>query len=316
MRLATIDVGTNTVQLLVADTDGTTIHRQHTAERFVRLGEGVDARGYIGADAQDRLLSALQTHLDTATSYSADHVTAVATSAMRDAENQTAVLRRIFNELNLSVDVLSGQKEAAWSFAAACSGIRTLTGPCLVVDIGGGSTELVAGINPAAHHPNYPRAIIDRVSLDVGCVRLTERCFDTHPPTPAAIGTVEGMIERGLAAGSLELGPSPTLVATAGTATALALVHAGPDSTLDALHASDYVLSRADIRHWRDRLLERTVDEIFALHPEAMAGRADIFPVGVLLLACILDHYGCEELQISPYHLRHGLALRVLAGAN
>jgi exopolyphosphatase/guanosine-5'-triphosphate,3'-diphosphate pyrophosphatase len=315
MPFATIDIGTNTAQLLVVERDGHTLRRRHAAERFVRLGEGVDASGRIGDAAQDRLLATLDEHKRAAHAHGAEQIVAAGTSALRDAANREEVRDRVRQELGLNVELLSGQQEAAWSFAAACAAFDDLTGPCLVVDVGGGSTELVAGHDPAGHSPAYTAAIADRASLDVGCVRLTERCFDGQPPSPSAADRVAALVDDALDAASLDAGPAPTLIGTAGTATALALVHLGPASTWDALHGGGFALTHDDVRHWRDRLLSLPVEDIRALHPEAMDGRADVFSVGVLLLDRVLDRYNQPSLRVSPYELRHGLALRALARA-
>jgi exopolyphosphatase/guanosine-5'-triphosphate,3'-diphosphate pyrophosphatase len=313
MRLATIDVGTNTAQLLVVEADGPTLRRVHSAERFVRLGEGVDAHGRIGPDAQARLLDALREHQRAARTYGADRIVAAGTSALRDAANRDAVLDAVRDALGLEIDILPGETEAAWSFAAACAAFDTLKGPCLVVDIGGGSTELIAGRDPTAHHPRTVDAITARASLDVGCVRLTERCFSAQPPPADEIDRARRLIDAALRDAALDAGAAPTLIGTAGTATALALVHAGPESTWDALHGGGFTLSRADVQNWRERLLGLPVDDILALHPDAMAGRADVFPVGVLLLDRVMHHYDRDAVRVSPYELRHGLALRWLA---
>ena len=317
MRLATIDVGTNTAQLLVVDA-AAGLQRVADVERFVRLGEGVDARRQIGEAAQERLLRALREHIATAQGYGAEEVVAVATSAMRDAANRAALCRRIQDELGLSVEVLSGNDEATWSFAAACAPFDDLTGDVLVVDVGGGSTELVVGHDPAGHRPDIEAAITARASLDVGCVRLTERCFDAHPPSDAAVREADAAIEEALAAVDLAVGQDAVLVGTAGTATALAQVHAGPDSREADLRrrvveqGTTLTLTATDIRSWRERLLEKTVEEIRALHPEAMDGRADVFSVGVMLLDHILRHTGLETCRVSPHELRYGIALRAL----
>lgn len=311
MRFATIDIGTNTAQLLVAEAIDASLRRVHVAERFVRLGEGVDARGRIGPDAEDRLLSALDDHLQAARSHGAEQIFVAGTSALRDAANREAVLGRVREALGVSVDILSGEEEATWSFAAACAAFEDLSGPCLVVDIGGGSTELIAGHAPSPSHLSAHTAIADRASLNVGCVRLTERFFDDQPPSLEAVDDTVHCIDQALNASSLQVTGNPTLLGTAGTATALALVHLGPGSTWDALDGEGFVLSHADVRHWRDRLLALPIDDILALHPAAMAGRADVFSVGVLLLDRILHHYDRDECRVSPYELRHGLALRV-----
>ena len=313
MPFATIDIGTNTAQLLVVEVQGSTLRRLHAAERFVRLGEGVDQTGEIGGPAQDRLMTALQDHVTTAKEAGASRIVVTGTSALRDAANRKRVCDRIQRELGLRVEILSGDAEASWSFAAACSAFPDLSGPCLVVDVGGGSTELISGTNPQKHHPLYPEAMTGRVSMNVGCVRLTERDFERHPPDAEAIAQVVAVIDDALTNTSLPVGPNATVIGTAGTATALALVHLGPEATWDALHGAGFTLSLADIKTWRERLVRRTVDEIRTLHPSAMDGRADVFTVGVILLEQVLDHYNHDELRVSPYELRHGLALRELA---
>lgn len=316
MRLATIDIGTNTAQLLVAEADGTELHRLYAAEQFVRLGEGVDTHNRIGNAAQERLIDALRNYIRTANKYEVDQLSAVGTSALRDATNRDAVRAAVRDEVGTPVEILSGREEAKWSFAAACAAFDDLAGPCLVVDIGGGSTELIAGREPLPPHLWYPEAITDRASLDVGCVRLTDRCFPSLPPSPDAVEIAEQIIEEALVSNEVDVGGTPTVIGTAGTASALALVHAGPKSTWDALDGSGFSLTRAAVRRWRERLLRLSVDEIRTLHPDAMEGRADVFPVGVILLERILTHYNQDGLYVSPYELRHGLALRLLTSTS
>ena len=329
-RLATLDIGTNTAQLLVVEKTGRELRRVGDAERFVRLGEGVDAAGRIGSNAQERLLTALHQHVEAARAWGAERVVAAGTSALRDAANRTAVCRRIRQDLGVTVDILSGDEEATWSFAAACSPFGDLDGDAVVVDVGGGSTELIAGHEPAAADPTA--AIRHRVSLDVGCIRLTERCLDGQPPSTAAVTEAERVIDAALASAGRPPAPDATLIGTAGTATALALVDAGPDSTAGLLRGENDpatptriptrnpirsgrtggVLSRRTVRRWRDQLLQQPVDAIRALHPNAMDGRADVFPVGVMLLDRVMAHVGADRLHVSPRELRYGLAMRAV----
>jgi exopolyphosphatase/guanosine-5'-triphosphate,3'-diphosphate pyrophosphatase len=312
MRIATIDVGTNTSSLLVAEQADDGLRRLHTSERFVRLGAGVDASGEIDAAAQERLIDALREQTTTARRHDAGSVIVGATSAMRDAANRDAVIQQTRQTLGLSVEVLSGAEEAAWSFAAACAPFEDLTGDCLVIDVGGGSTELIVGHDPASHRAAPTQAIRARTSLDVGCVRLTERCLPSLPPPSDAVVEVERLVDDALDDAALSVAPPTALVGTAGTATALALVHAGPTSTVDALAPNDLVLSHEDVAAWCDRLLRMRVDAIRALHPEAMPGRADVFPVGVLLLARTMQRFRLDALRVSPFELRYGLVLRHL----
>lgn len=313
MRIAAIDVGTNTAQLLVAERRNGTLHPLHTAERFVRLGEGVDASGRINEAAMDRLRTALLDHCEAAASWRADHITVGATSASRDAANRDEVITFVRRETGLPYDIISGEEEAAWSFAAACAPFDDLDGPCAVIDVGGGSTELIVGTDPSGHRA-YPLDAIDvRRSLDVGTVRLTERLFEHLPPSPDAAWRAEVLIQDALADADVPVPADAPLIATAGTATALALVHAGPGSTADALDDAARTLAASTIADWADRLLALPLDDIMALHPPAMHGRADVFPMGVLLLRAVMQYYDVPALRVSPYELRYGLALRFLA---
>lgn len=328
-RFATIDVGTNTAQLLVVETSPAGLRRVHVAERFVRLGEGVDASGRIGAAAQERLLDALRDHRDAARHHGAARIVAAGTSALRDAANRTSVVDRVARELDFSIEILSGDEEATWSFAAACAPFDDLTGPCLVVDVGGGSTELVTGepssgdtASDTASDTAPPRvAMTGRVSVDAGCIRLTERHFPTLPPPPEAVSDAASAIDAALDAGirraGLTVSPEALLIGTAGTATALARVHAGPTGSFDALRGrvdgGIPALSASDVRAWRERVLTLDVDGVRALHPDAMRGRADVFPAGVMLLDRVMARFNLDTLRVSPYELRHGLALRAAA---
>lgn len=308
-RIAAIDVGTNTAQLLVAAVDdGMVVRRVHTDERFVRLGEGVDASGRIGDVAIGRLVDALRAQRDQAEAHGAEAFTVGATSASRDAANQHAVIDTVRRETGLPYEVLSGDEEAVWTFAAASDERSNRAGTTIVIDIGGGSTELIVGRGGAVG----PDAIQHRCSLDIGCVRLTERFFDGQPPSQHAIRRTTDCIDAALEDAAVPVAPGATLIGTSGTTEALALVEAGPSSTVDVLGAAARRLPATAVHRWCGAVLERTRDEVFALHPEAMQGRADVFPVGVLILDRFLRATGLDGCRVSAHQLRHGLVLRWL----
>jgi len=309
MRIAAIDVGTNTAQLLVAEVEGGRITRRiGTDERFVRLGEGVDASGRIGAPALERLLGALRAQQAMAERHGAETIVVGATSASRDATNRPVVADAVRQATGLSYEVLSGDEEAIWTFAAARDGQPDAAGRTVVIDIGGGSTEIIMGQGNALG----PDAVSRRHSLDIGSVRLTERFVDGHPPSDEAVRRAIDGIDAALDAIDGLGAADATLVGTSGTTEALALVQAGPSSTLDALDAAARVLAADAVRHWRDDLLRRSVGAVQALHPEAMHGRADVFPMGVLILDRFMRSAGFEALRVSAHQLRHGLILRWL----
>jgi exopolyphosphatase/guanosine-5'-triphosphate,3'-diphosphate pyrophosphatase len=238
---------------------------------------------------------------------------------MRDAANRDAVQAAVRDATGLEVEVIAGATEAVWSYAAARSAFPALTGRAAVLDIGGGSTEVIvgdglpAGAPPAAH----AGAVAFRHSFDLGCIRLTERCFTSQPPAPgegaaAARLIADAFASDAFAAERLPLGPDVPLIGTAGTLTALALADAGPDAAWDALDADARTLDAATVHRWRTRLLAMTEAEVRALHPAAMAGRADVFPVGVLLTDVLMQRHGLPRVHVSARDLRWGLALRAL----
>jgi len=294
---ATVDVGTNTILLLVttADASGRLVPL-YEEERFVRLGEGVDASRRLARAAMDRVLAALHDYQATARAHGAEIVDVAATSASRDAANREDLVTRVRRETGLLYRVISGEEEARGAFRGACSAFPDLAA-AVVMDVGGGSTELVAG--PASGDPET------RVSLDVGGVRLTERHFPALPPPAEAVRAAEATVARALE--SVVLPPGLPLVGAAGTVTALARV-AQPD-------APGRPIPAAEVRRWRDRLLGMTAAEVRALDPEVLSGRADVFAAGVLIVDAVVRHFGFSALLPSPRDLRHGLALRWLAGA-
>lgn len=302
MTLATIDVGTNTALLLVAAWDGHALTPLHDARRVVRLGEGVDATGRVSEAAMARLREALLAHRQAAEARSAEQIIVGATSASRDAENQGELVDFVRRETGLDYEILSGEAEARWSFAAAVRAAGDLGGRCAVVDIGGGSTEIALGDAGAG-------TVGHRRSWQAGTVRLTERYFTSQPPSPEEVAAAEQFVNDLLADAALPLDAQTPLIGTAGTIVSLALVHHGA-SAWSELGAGPVVLTQDDVRHWRDRLLVASYDEVFALDPDVMAGRADVFPAGVLLLDAVMRAAGAKVCRVSPWGLRHGLALR------
>ncbi|WP_457654261.1 Ppx/GppA phosphatase family protein [Rhodocaloribacter sp.] len=306
MRIAVIDVGTNTALLLIAErtADGR-LRSLHEASRFVRLGEGVDAARRIGTAALERLRAALLDYRARAEAWDARAILVAGTSASRDAGNRDELVAFVRRETGLRYEVLSGEDEARWSFEGAVSAFDERPGPCVVFDVGGGSTEVVAGTPGDARAPTR---LTFRRSLDLGAVRLTERCFAAQPPAPAEIDAARALIDRAL--GEIPPpAPGTPLIGAAGTAVSLALVHHGAGAWT-GLPPGDVTLTRADVRRWRERLLACSFDEVLALNPAVMAGRADVFPAGVLVFERVMRRLGAPVCRISPRGLRHGLALR------
>ncbi len=301
MRLAAIDLGTNTALLLIADvTDG---HLQpcYETERFVRLGEGLERTGVIGSAALERLRHTLEAYREVLRAHAVEACVVAATSATREARNRQAVAGVVREVLGVELEVISGDEEARWSLAGALAAPGMPAGPCLAVDIGGGSTELVAGMRRS----DGTVAVTFTCSLPLGTVRLTERCFAVMPPPPEAVAEAQRQIRTVLA--GVPRPSRPVLVGVAGTCVSLAALE-----TRRFPLQSSVVLTRPAVAAWRDRLLQRATDAVRALWPELLAGRADVLPMGALLLHELMAWGGWQVCHVSPFGLRHGLILRHL----
>ena len=194
-RVAAIDCGTNSIRLLIADVDGAAVHDVVRELRVVRLGEGVERTGRLGAAALERTRAALHEYVAAIGAHRAQRVRMVATSATRDAANRADFVAMVRAELGTDPEVITGTAEAALSFAGAAGALPAgSAGPLLVCDIGGGSTELVRGrVDDLGGLRSH--------SMDIGCVRLTERHLRDDPPTASQVAAVEADVRAALDAG-------------------------------------------------------------------------------------------------------------------
>lgn len=290
LRVATVDIGTNTALLLVADVERGRMVPVYEEDRYVRLGQDVDAERRLAPEAVERVLNAIQAYKQKADALGATDFVIGATSASRDARNRDGLAARVRDELGLDYTVISGEEEALWSFRGACSAFPDLAAAC-VLDVGGGSTEIVTGRTDGEP---------ESVSVDVGSVRLTERCFPSLPPPAEAVAAAERTVAA--AFDGLGVDAALPLLGASGTTSAL--------GRLATPSAPDASLTAGTVRAWRDRLLGLSADEVLALDPAVLSGRADVFAAGVLILAAFMERFGFAALRPSPRGLRHGLALR------
>lgn len=289
-RIATVDIGTNTALLLIADVADGRVVPVWEEDRYVRLGQGVDAHRRLAPEAMERVMAALQAYKARADEYGAETFVIGATSASRDAENLGDLQARVRDELGLDYGLISGEEEALWSFRGACAAVPTLDAAC-VLDIGGGSTEIITG-----RTNSDPECI----SVDVGSVRLTERFFSKLPPADDEIEVAEAFVAE--AFDGLNVGTHLPLFGASGTTRALGMLVA-PRAPLTPVSA-------ATIRAWRERLLKLSAVEVLALDPAVLRGRADVYAAGLLILNAFVDRFGFESISPSAWGLRHGLALR------
>jgi exopolyphosphatase / guanosine-5'-triphosphate,3'-diphosphate pyrophosphatase len=301
--VAAIDCGTNSLRLLVRDPDGHDVVRRM---EIVRLGYGVDATGRLDDAALARTFTALEDYAEVITRTGATHIRMVATSATRDAANRQVFVDGVRRILGIEPDVISGTEEAALSFAGATGALAACGArpPFMVWDIGGGSTEIVVG----DQRPRWA------VSVDIGCVRITERHLRSDPPTPDQVAEARADIRSRLAAalGGVDVSDVSTVIGVAGTVTTIAAIDLGltnydPDA-IDGARLEGSAINR--IAHQllaSDAAARRAIP---VMHP----GRADVIGGGVLVLEQLLAVTGTQSLLVSERDILDGIADSVSGG--
>ena len=300
IRVAAIDCGTNSIRLLIAEVDveaGTLVDLERVME-VVRLGQGVDATGRLAPEALERTFAACDRYAAVIARCDVERIRFVATSASRDAENRDDFVAGVLARIGVEPEVVTGDEEARLSFTGATLGLVGAEPPYLVVDIGGGSTEFVLGTT----EPTAAR------SVDVGCVRLTERHVTNDPPArseiDAVIGDIDAAIER--AAEVVPMRDARTLVGLAGSVTTVAAVALGL-ADYDATRTHGARLSAATVAATSDRLLamdHAARADIAVIHP----GRVDVINAGALVLRRILELTGLPEVLVSEHDILDGIA--------
>jgi exopolyphosphatase / guanosine-5'-triphosphate,3'-diphosphate pyrophosphatase len=300
-RVAAVDCGTNSIRLLIADIDpertaATDIAREL---RIVRLGEGVDRTGRLSPAALDRTIGALRDYADLIARAEPAAVRMVATSATRDAANAQEFVDRVKEVLGIAPEVVSGDEEAWLSFTGATRELTGTPAPYLVTDIGGGSTEFVLG---------GPQGVSGVRSVDIGCVRMTERHLRTDPPQEAEIDAatrdIDGALD--LVAASMPAERASTLVGLAGSVTTVAGIALGLES-YDSARIHHSRIPAARVHEITTALLGQTRAQraaIGVMHP----GRVDVIGAGALVLDRIMTRFGFAEVLVSEHDILDGIA--------
>ncbi|MDG4665920.1 Ppx/GppA phosphatase family protein [Mycobacterium sp. 236(2023)] len=310
MRVAAVDCGTNSIRLLIADVDDGRLRDVHREMRIVRLGQGVDATGEFAPEALARTRTALEAYAELMRRHDVGAVRMVATSAARDVSNRAeffAMTSEVLGSVlpGAVAEVITGTEEAGLSFYGAVGDLDSAAAPFVVVDLGGGSTEVVLGREDA--DAGY--------SANIGCVRLTERCLRSDPPTGDEIEAARSVVREALAnvLREVPVEKARTWVGVAGTMTTLAaLAHKMDTYDADAIH-----LSRVGF----DDLL-RVCADLLAMPREQRAalgpmheGRVDVIGGGALIvqeLAAVLgEKAGITELVVSEHDILDGIALSI-----
>ena len=303
-RVAAIDCGTNSIRLLIAEPDSTGHLRDVVRTmRIVRLGEGVDRTGEFTSDALERTFAACAEYRDMIVEAGAQVTRFVATSASRDVRNRDAFIAGVEERLGVQPEVISGTEEARLSFFGALSALRSdMPGPYLVVDIGGGSTEFVLGTS----QPEQSR------SVDIGCVRMTERHVLGDRPSVDQIAAVRADIRMALRDVELDvdLDRAQTLVGLAGTVTTMgAMVLDLETYDPDILHGS--IITGDDVERVTDRLMTMSREQRAAL-PFMHPGRVDVIGGGALILSEICRRVPVSQVVVSEHDILDGIALELM----
>jgi exopolyphosphatase/guanosine-5'-triphosphate,3'-diphosphate pyrophosphatase len=298
MRVAAIDCGTNSIRLLIADIDGNNFREIVRDMEIVRLGQGVDQTGQFHPDAIARTLVAVDKFAAEIAKRGVEKIRFCATSATRDATNRHLFVDGVRERLGIELEVISGDEEAALSFAGAIKDLDPSNGPFLVVDIGGGSTEFVFGTS----------TVEAARSVNIGCVRMSERHFASDPATPEQIEAARTDIQAAIAqaAAVVPITKAKTLVAVAGTATTVAAAALDlPEYDRYAIH-----LSRISAQQTHDAatmFATKTREQRISLgymHP----GRVDVIAAGSLVLSEIMKATGATEFVASESDILDGMA--------
>jgi exopolyphosphatase/guanosine-5'-triphosphate,3'-diphosphate pyrophosphatase len=309
-RVGAIDCGTNSIRLLIADQVDGRLRDVHREMRIVRLGQGVDATGQFAPEALVRTKAALVDYAELLRNFEVPEVRMVATSAARDVANREEFFGMTAEVLGAVVpgavaEVITGTEEAALSFHGAVDELDSAAAPFVVVDLGGGSTEVVVG----------SREVDASFSADIGCVRLTERCLHSDPPTATEIAAAREVVREGLGQ-ALRVVPvegARTWVGVAGTMTTLsALAQKMTTYDSDAIHLSR--VGFADLLPVCEELIAMTRAQRAALGP-MHEGRVDVIGGGAIIVEELADalgsRAGIDELVVSEHDILDGIALSI-----
>jgi exopolyphosphatase / guanosine-5'-triphosphate,3'-diphosphate pyrophosphatase len=310
-RVAAVDCGTNSLRLLVADVDRAQLTDVARRMEIVRLGEGVDRTGRLAPAALARTAGVLRDYADVIAASGAGSVRMVATSATRDAGNAAEFTRQVKEILGVAPEVLTGSEEAALSFTGATAELATrddayFRGPFLVADIGGGSTEFVLG-TPG-------ELAVHAISVDIGCVRMTERHLAGDPPAGTEVTAATADIDTALdaVAAAVPVGQARTLIGLAGSVTTVAGI-ALDLPAYDAARIHHARVPAAGVHEVAGSLLAQTRAAraaIGVMHP----GRVDVIGGGALILDRIMRRFGFSEVLVSEHDILDGIAWSLARG--
>lgn len=299
---ASIDIGTNTVLLLIGEVQNGNLQVLHEEYRIPRLGKGVDANRTLQRESIERVMEVLKEYKSIINDKfpKLEQITITATSAVRDAENRDEFLGLVKEEVGEDVQLLTGDEEAQFTYQGALATLNELEKDAFIVlDIGGGSTEIAVGKGGK---------LLTFTSIDMGCVRFTERFLVHNPPYQEEIYQCREAIQELLVKNKLKLPRNLKAIGVAGTMTSLAAINMQVSAT-DYDLFNGMVIDTAALSKSIEIFSLHTHDQLLELSPEVMSGREDIFLAGLLILEGFLKYYNLSEIVVSTGGIRHGALL-------
>ncbi|SET22398.1 exopolyphosphatase / guanosine-5'-triphosphate,3'-diphosphate pyrophosphatase [Natronincola peptidivorans] len=290
-KYAVIDIGTNSMRLLLAEVEGASILHRKKEINTTRIGQSVDAGGAITQEGIEKNLSALQVFAEKAKAYGAEAIYAIATSAVRDAKNGKAFVKSALEKTGIKIEVITGEEEAELGFKGVLMGGIESAAEILVIDIGGGSTEFILGSRGGLQ---------EVISENVGAVRITERIGEEEDKLHKAVEEIlHNTLHR------LKNKEIHQLIGTGGTITTLAALHQALDP-YDTDRVHNYSLTIKDIEAIKDQLISLTIEErrkLKGIHPK----RADIIIAGVMILYVVMKALDITTITVSEYDNLEGV---------
>ena len=298
--IAGIDIGTNTLRLLIAEIGNHQFKEIHSERMITRLGEGLSGSGRLTNNAVARTVSTLKDFSAIIDRYMINKVVVAATSAVREAENRQYFIDLVKKETGFDIEVISGEEEARRTFLGILHGLDKGIQNIVAIDIGGGSTEFICGRGGE---------ILSRISIDLGVVKLTERHIKSDPILPSQLASMDAEIAEKIRNASDKLGDTEgsMLVGTAGSITTLAAIDQKMES-YNPLRINNCILKLASIKTILSDLVSKSIMEmrtIKGLEP----GREDIIVAGAAILITTMEEMGHDSLVVSDYGLREGLII-------
>ncbi|MEW5799476.1 MAG: Ppx/GppA phosphatase family protein [Bacteroidota bacterium] len=300
MRIASIDIGTNTILLLIADVSKEGIARVlHDEQVIARLGKGVDSDRMINQETFSRAESFLKVYKERCESFAVEKIAAVGTSALRDAKNSDEFCTFIKNSTGISIEVISGEEEALWTYRGGISEFLGRADRFSVIDIGGGSTEITVG---------NASNVISKTSMNIGSVRISERILKESPPDDSALVEAHEFVHSQIPRDLAKQLASTFAVGVAGTLTTLAALHQNLPH-YDPAKVSGYSLSYESVCAMFALLRDKDLEQIKKF-PQISEGRADIILAGIMILIGCMESAQLKSITVSDRGLRYGIIFR------